>query len=86
MIFEQWFNELEGYATRAERFYEDVQLQDFKRMKEWLRAAYNVGCKNTEHTPDINQLTVCSKCGISFEGVTSYYCSRSDCNLFVRIR
>jgi hypothetical protein len=34
--FELWFNELEGYASRAERFYEDLNLDDPQRIKDWL--------------------------------------------------
>ena len=46
--FEDWFNELEGYALLGERFYSDVDLvidgisnQDL--MVRWLKAAYEAG-------------------------------------------
>lgn len=49
MTFEEWFNEIEGYALRSERFFGDLDHHkpesqgSNKRMVEWLRAAYNVG-------------------------------------------
>lgn len=57
--FDKWFNELEGYGFRSERFYCDLDSfgisyknQDFNRekyyesqimMKKWLEAAFEVG-------------------------------------------
>lgn len=32
---------------------------------------------------DVNS-TVCSKCGLEFKGVSSYYCLDSDCPTFIK--
>jgi hypothetical protein len=46
-LFEQYFNELEGYTLRAERFYDDVEVPDVKLraklMRKWLEAAFDMG-------------------------------------------
>jgi len=51
--FQQWFNELELFGLRSERFYEDVQewMLDYQedpeglaeKLTRWLDAAYNAG-------------------------------------------
>lgn len=42
--FESWFHELENYATRAERCYDDYDihhsLDRFKNLRRWLEAAF----------------------------------------------
>lgn len=42
--FESWFHELENYATRAERCYDDYDLHHnldrFKNLRRWLEAAF----------------------------------------------
>lgn len=46
MTFNEWFYELEGFALRSERFYEDLEHskeQSPTRILEWLKAAYEVG-------------------------------------------
>lgn len=49
MKFEDWFNEIELYSMRSERFFNDLEHHvttssgSAKRMIEWLRAAYDVG-------------------------------------------
>ncbi len=50
MTFNEWFYEVEGFALRSERFYEDLEYyaEDDaprvpKRVLEWLKAAYEVG-------------------------------------------
>lgn len=94
--FELWFNELEGYASRAERFYEDLDIGDPQRIKDWLLAAYNQGVKDTNRNDVFNQLyknpsapstyiqpkRTCSRCGISLEGVMGYVCSDQHCPAF----
>ena len=96
--FERWFNELEGYATRAERFYEDVELQDLQRIKDWLLAAYNQGGRDTQLTDifeglfpradkapvSVQPKKTCSRCGISLQGVMGYVCSDNHCPTFSR--
>jgi hypothetical protein len=94
--FEQWFNELEGYTSRAERFYEDIELHDPQRIKDWLLAAYNQGIRDANRTSIFEGLftrtdkvsvyvqpkKTCSRCGISLEGVMGYVCSDSHCPTF----
>lgn len=54
MTFEEWLDEIEVYATRRERLFEDVDFEAVmtgdascrfmqKRMYTWLEAAYNKG-------------------------------------------
>lgn len=42
--FESWFHEVENYATRAERCYDDYDihhsLDRFKNLRRWLEAAF----------------------------------------------
>lgn len=52
-IFSDWFNELESYGMRCERFYDDASIQDaFRRdviLTKWLREAFMQGVKASEH-------------------------------------
>lgn len=45
--FENWFDELEGYSFRSERFYDDfdhaTKTGDYKVIVKWLQTAYEVG-------------------------------------------
>ena len=96
--FELWFNDLEGYASRAERFYEDLNLDDPQRIKDWLLAAYNQGVRDANRhnvfdklfpNPSVTPVYVqpkrtCSRCGISLEGVMGYVCSDSHCPTFIK--
>lgn len=43
MTFESWFDELEGYHIRSERFWDDFESQDRDAMLEWLKTAYEMG-------------------------------------------
>ena len=48
MKFDEWFNEIELFSTRAERFFSDLDHHkpyegSYQRMVEWLKAAYDVG-------------------------------------------
>jgi hypothetical protein len=51
MTFEEWYNEIEGYGTRGERF-EDWMFStgDADKGKDWLLAAYNAGVKQGQST------------------------------------
>lgn len=46
-IFEEWFNELEGFSYRSERFWDDFYYAsrsgDTKSMTNWLKTAFQVG-------------------------------------------
>ena len=41
--FENWFDEIEGYGFRSERFWSDYDAKDQIAMMEWLRTAYRMG-------------------------------------------
>ncbi len=86
--FERWFNELEGYASRAERFYEDLAFDDPQRMKDWLLAAYNQGVRNSLYaipaTPPSVSKSTCSRCGLELSGVMGYVCTNTQCPTFTR--
>lgn len=51
-LFSDWFNELEAYGMRSERFYDDASIQDqFKRdviLTKWLREAFMQGVQASE--------------------------------------
>lgn len=60
MNFYDWFNEIEVFSTRGERFYDDLityKLEgiDAEHLLKWLRAAYEVGYahRNQELTDDL---------------------------------
>jgi len=46
-LFDQWFDELEGFAFRSERFWDDFdyvkESGDGKSIRRWLRTAYEMG-------------------------------------------
>jgi hypothetical protein len=48
-IFEDWLNELEGYAIRGERAYDDLvvnpkdEVDNWKNIKQWLKGAFDAG-------------------------------------------
>lgn len=52
--FEDWFNELEGYSFRSERFFGDVKCPDpFKQreiLTEWLKTAWKLGHESAKET------------------------------------
>lgn len=46
MTFEDWFNEIEGYALRGERFYDDLEFfrgDNPQIILRWLKSAYEAG-------------------------------------------
>jgi hypothetical protein len=48
--FNEWFNEVENYSMRSERFYNDLMTiksasLHFDKMSVWLKAAYEEGAK-----------------------------------------
>lgn len=47
--FEDWFNETENYASRGERFYEELKHMQPDRIEQWLRAAWY--CAREEECP-----------------------------------
>jgi hypothetical protein len=45
-VFDDWFNEVESYAFRSERFYEDMLINGSKspdKIVPWLKAAFDAG-------------------------------------------
>ncbi len=49
--FNEWFNELEGYSLRSERFLDSLDAFTSKEalaksMILWLKAAYDQGCRD----------------------------------------
>lgn len=45
--FNDWFDEMEGFSFRSERFYDDfdyaAKTKDYKMIVKWLQTAYEVG-------------------------------------------
>lgn len=41
--FLEWFNELEGFGMRSERFYAEYQQRDSVNTVKWLKAAFEAG-------------------------------------------
>ncbi len=52
--FNNWFHELEGFATRAERCYEDHDtlkyIEPLKNLRKWLEAAFLAGRMEKTYT------------------------------------
>jgi hypothetical protein len=46
--FDQWWNQLEGFGLRSERFYADVDRADPAQLVQWLRAAYMQGAQDAD--------------------------------------
>lgn len=46
-LFLEYFNELEGFTLRAERFYDDASIVDedyrLRVMRKWLESAFYAG-------------------------------------------
>ena len=47
--FEDWFNEIENFASRGESFYEEIQHMPPNRIEQWLRSAWH--CAREEECP-----------------------------------
>lgn len=45
--FDDWFWEIEGFATRGERFFESLDHMSDKEALEWLKACW--ACARNEH-------------------------------------
>jgi hypothetical protein len=47
--FLKYFNELEGFTLRSERFYFDCDIDDPQKRSQmllkWMKAAFNAGCE-----------------------------------------
>ena len=41
--FLEWFNEIEGFGMRSERFYDDYSRHDVVNNVKWLKAAFEAG-------------------------------------------
>lgn len=52
MTFDEWFNEIEVFSLRSERFYNDLDHHkegsegSYNRMAVWLKAAYEAGAED----------------------------------------
>lgn len=46
--FEDWFNEIENFSTRGERFFEELSYMTPQRAEEWLRAAWSCALNEGE--------------------------------------
>lgn len=54
MEFDEWFNEVELFGLRSERFYDDLYAYKFDGassvyMVKWLKAAYEVGYEKAKN-------------------------------------
>lgn len=51
MTFDEWFHEIENFALRSERFYDEMDMlfgkeltrENMIKIVSWLKAAYDVG-------------------------------------------
>lgn len=48
--FDDWYNELEGFTLRCERFLEDVDAKSHASMEGWLRTAWELGAESAAQT------------------------------------
>lgn len=46
MSFNDWFDEIEVFSARSERFWDDFNSRESVRMTLWLKAAYDQGSEN----------------------------------------
>lgn len=50
--FDDWFDELEGYSYRSERFWDDLEYgaqgRDYALIKQWLKTAWEIGYQSAE--------------------------------------
>lgn len=53
--FDDWFWEIENYATRGERFSDELKDMEFKRGIEWLRAAWECAREQGKCDENSNQ-------------------------------
>ena len=51
-LFVEWFESMEGFAVKSERFYDDfdfaAKTNDYKIIENWLKAAYHSGYSKAE--------------------------------------
>ena len=50
--FDDWFNELEGYCMRSERFLDEFDALDYikkQRLIEWLQASWDCARMKSEN-------------------------------------
>lgn len=55
MTFDEWFNEIEGFGLRSERFYSEIDPDsrtDGQALVSWLRAAYDIGAEHAQTYKD----------------------------------
>lgn len=57
--FDSWFHEVEGYNLRSERCYDEYEfsqnLEPFKNLQRWLKAAFLAGRMETKYTLQIEE-------------------------------
>lgn len=53
--FFDWFHEIENYATRSERFYEEFNGMSLERATEWLQTAFRMGRESAQHSEDSSE-------------------------------
>ena len=50
--FDDWFDGLEGFSYRSERFWDDFeyasQTKDYSMIKKWLKTAWEIGYQSSE--------------------------------------
>ena len=71
--FNQYFNKVESYGLRSERFFEDVKYafvkDNPKALIEWMKASFVMGAKAAA----IECLTICEELGDN--GMDGHYCA-----------
>jgi hypothetical protein len=53
--FEDWFHEVENYATRSERFYDEFMHMTPERAIEWLQSAWDCSRMKYENKKSIRE-------------------------------
>lgn len=51
-VFDEWFNEIESFSFRSERFYEDMIINGSRepdKIVPWLKAAFDAGKEAQSH-------------------------------------
>jgi len=63
-----------------------VPMNEIPDFINWLRDEYNKFNDLSEYKRStLEHKHTCSKCGLTFEGVTNYYCSDINCPTFTKV-
>ena len=77
--------ELKNSIRNLEATVEQLQIEN-TLLKNDLNTIKMEGCWRVIENPKHQHKQQCSKCGMTFEGITNYYCPQTDCPIFLKPR